>query len=188
MVIFHLKYSYLDWRVIPCRRKTMRFFHHFLNIFSCWFSFRLNQIFQVHDMTINFLLFFLFLFLSTPSNDVCHRWPSKLKHLFSVWGLFWKVGLLAQGCLYHFCPKRIMAQKCYREMGNFGQHAPRHQSKMISRYHRHETCVFGHRKSFGRLEAVASLDAYQITNYQFFFKNSSFLLPDFEEFEKKFLN
>ena len=71
-----------------------------------------------------------------------------------------------------------MAQRCFREMGNFGQHAPRHQSKVISRYHGLGTCIFGHRKSFGRLEAVASLDAYQITNYHFLQK-SIFRLPDF---------
>ena len=68
-----------------------------------------------------------------------------------------------------------MAQKCFREMGNFGQHAPRHQSNMISRYHGLETCVFGHQKSFGWLEAIASLDPYQITNYQFLSKTHHFL-------------
>ena len=69
-----------------------------------------------------------------------------------------------------------MAQKCFREMGNFGQHAPR--------YHGLGTCVFGHRKSFGRLETVASLDAYQITNYQFLQKIHLFVCLIFEEFER----
>ena len=81
-----------------------------------------------------------------------------------------------------------MAQKCFREMGNFGQHAPRHQSKMISRYHGLETCVFGHRKSFGRLEAVASLDAYQITNYQFLQKLIIFVAWFSKNSRNKFLN
>ena len=77
--------------------------------------------------------------------------------------------------------KRIMTQKYSREMINFGQHAPRHQSKMVSKYHDLGICVFGHRKGFDRLEAVASLDAYQITNCQFLSKLIIFLLLDFEE-------
>ena len=84
-------------------------FHHFFNIlFFSWLLFRADQIFQVHDMTINFFFSFFHFFhnFSTPGNDTCHRWSSKLKHLFSVWGLFWKVGLLVQGYLYHFCPKK----------------------------------------------------------------------------------
>ena len=59
---------------------------------------------------------------------------------------------------------------------------------MISKYHGLRTCVFGHRGGFDRLEVVAGLDAYQITNYQFLSKAHHFLLPDFEELEKKFLN
>ena len=33
---------------------------------------------------IHFFVFFLFFDLSTSGNDECHRWPSKLKNLFSV--------------------------------------------------------------------------------------------------------
>ena len=78
-----------------------------------------------------------------------------------------------------------MAQKCFRKMGNFGQHAPRHQSKMISRYHGLGT-LFCSLKRFGRFETVASLDAYQITKYQFFSKLIIFCCLIFEEFEKSF--
>ena len=39
-------------------------------------------------------------------------------------------------------------------------------------------------KRFGRFETVASLDTYQITNYQFY-KNSSFLLPDFRRIRER---
>ena len=43
-------------------------------------------------------------------------------------------------------------------------------------------------KGFGRFEAVASLDAYQITNYQFPSKAHHFLLSDFQRIrEKEFL-
>ena len=42
-------------------------------------------------------------------------------------------------------------------------------------------------KGFDRLEAVASLDAYQITNYQFLSKIHHFSLPDFRRIrERKF--
>ena len=44
-------------------------------------------------------------------------------------------------------------------------------------------------KRFGGLEAVASLDVYQITNYQFPLKTHHFFCClIFEDFEKKFLN
>ena len=33
MVISHLKHSYLNWKVNPCRRKMIAVFHRFLNIF-----------------------------------------------------------------------------------------------------------------------------------------------------------
>ena len=75
--------------------------------------------------------------------------------------------------------KKNMAQKCFGEMGNFGQHAPKHQSKMISRYHGLGT-LFCSLKRFDRFETVASLDAYQITKYQFF-QNSSFFVAWFSK-------
>ena len=75
--------------------------------------------------------------------------------------------------------ERIVAQKCSRKIGNFGQHAPRHQSKMISKHRGLGTCDFGHRGGFDRLEVVASLEAYEITNYQFLSKTHHSLLPDF---------
>ena len=81
-----------------------------------------------------------------------------------------------------------MAQKYSREMDNFGQCALRQQSRMTLKYYGFGTCIFGHRESFDRLEAIASLDAYQITNYQFLSKTHHFLLPDSEKFKKKFLN
>ena len=79
--------------------------------------------------------------------------------------------------------ERIMAQKYFREMGNFGQHVPRHQSKMISRC-RGLGILFCSLKMFDRFETVASLDAYQITNYQFLQKFIIFCCLIFEEFEK----
>ena len=61
-----------------------------------------------------------------------------------------------------------MTQKCSREMGNFlfGQRAPKHRLRMILKYYGPKTRVFGYQKRVDRLEAVASLDTYQITKYQ----------------------
>ena len=135
MTIFHFKHSYLNWNTIPYRRRMIcvyAIFHHFLNTFF-WlldFFFRLNRIFQVHDMTINFSFF-----LSTQSNDACHRWPSKLKHLFSCENLFWKGWFLVWGCSYHFCPEKDRAQKYSREMGNFWSMCLEASIKVISEYH-----------------------------------------------------
>ena len=79
--------------------------------------------------------------------------------------------------------ERIVAQKCFREMGNFGPHAPKHQENMTSRYHGLGT-LFCSLKMFGRFEIVASHDAYQIIN-SVSFKNSSFFCRlIFQEFEK----
>ena len=128
-------------------------------------------------MTISFLFFFtICLFLS---NDTCHRWPSKLQHLFSVWGLFWKVGLLTQGCLGHFCPKRGSWLKSISEkwviLVNMSQDINQRWFQGIA--------VLGfcsaHGKGLAGLKLLASLDAYQITKCQFFSKTRHFLLPDF---------
>ena len=133
MAIFHFKHSYLDWKIIPCKRRNDLCFCSFSSFcqyffFASWFLFRPDQNFQVHDMTINFsFIFFYSHDLSAPGNGACYRWPSKLKHLFSVWGLFWKVGLLVHSCLYHFCPNRGLWLKSATEKWViFGQHAPRH--------------------------------------------------------------
>ena len=74
----------------------------------------------------------------------------------------------------------VMAQRCPQDMGSFlfGQRAPKHQSRMILKYHSLKTCVFGRWKGFSRFEAIASLDAYQITKYQILQK-LIFLLPNF---------
>ena len=72
-----------------------------------------------------------------------------------------------------------MAQKYSREMGNFWSMHPEASIKVISERHDVGTCVFWLLKRFGKFEAVASLDAYQITNYQFSSKTYHFLLPAF---------
>ena len=139
-----------------------------------WLLFRADRIFQVHVMTINFLFsFFSFsLFFhdfSTPGNDTCHRWPPKWKHLFSMWGLFWKVGLLAQGCLGRFCPKRGSWLESISEkrviLVNMSQDINQRwfQGIAVLRF------CSARGKGLASLQLLASLDAYQITKYQFFF-------------------
>ena len=190
MAIYHLEHSYLNWRAIPCRRKMICVYAVFI-IFSTfffycpwlfWFSIRLKQIFQVHNMTINFsfVLFLCFFFeWSTLGNVTCCEWPPSLKHIFSFEDRFERVGFLVQGCLYHFCPKKNMAQKYSREMGNFWSTCPKASIKVISKYRDLGILRFWSSMGFDRLEAVASLDAYQITNCQFLLKTYHFLLPDF---------
>ena len=63
-----------------------------------------------------------------------------------------------------------------REMSNFDQRAPRHQSRTILECHSLVTCVWLMKRVFGGLGAIASLDVYQITKYQFLLKNSSFFV------------
>ena len=62
ITVFHLKHSYLNWRVISCRRRTnciyAIFFSTFFEFGFLDFLFELNRISQVHDMTINFFYFF----------------------------------------------------------------------------------------------------------------------------------
>ena len=119
MAISHLKHSYLNWRANPCRRKRLQFFDFFkfFWIWLCWFSFGLNRIFQVHDVTINFSFFFFFFFRShdssTPGNNACHRWPSRLKHHSSCENWFEKGSSFGSRVVHVISvQKKGMAQKC----------------------------------------------------------------------------
>ena len=80
-----------------------------------------------------------------------------------------------------------MAQKCFRKMGNFRSMCSKTLIKVILGYH-DLGILFCSLKRFGRFETVASLNAYQITKYQFFQKLVIFCCLIFEEFEKEFLN
>ena len=139
-------------------------------------------------MTINFFCsFFLFFFhdLSTLGNDICHRWLSKLKHHFSYEDCFgfWLFG--PKLFIPLLSTKGVMAQKCFREMGNSWSMCPKTLIKVISGYHDLGILFFSLQR-FGRFETVASLDAYQITKYQFFQKLVIiFLLPDFRRIRER---
>ena len=90
--------------------------------------------------------------------------------------MFWEGWFFGPKLFRSFLSKeRITAQKYFKKkMGNFGQCALRHQSKWFQ-----NIAILGLAflviEGFDRFETVASLDAYQITNYQFY-KNSSFFV------------
>ena len=199
MVIFHFKHSYLNWRAIPCKRRNDLCFCSFF-VFSTpsffpWFSFRLSRIFQVHDMTINFsfvvfFCFFLFSFfrphgLSTSSNDACHRWLSKLKHLFSYEDRFERVSFWFK--VYHFCLKRGLWLKSTFEKWVILVNMPQ-GIKDDFKVSRSWGLCFWSSMGFDRLETVASLDAYQITNFSFFQKLIIFVVWFSKNSRKNFWN
>ena len=187
MTIFHFNRSYLDWRVNPRKRKTICVYHYFFSTFFwTWLSWLLFRLIKFSKCMIwqsfsFFVHFFLFLVLM-----VClFRATTHVIDDFPDWSTFPHARIFLKRLTFgpklfrsFLSKKRIMAQKCFWKMDNFGQHAPRHQSKMILRYHGLGT-LFCSLKRFGRFETVASLDAYPITKYQFFFKTHHFLLPDF---------
>ena len=133
-------------------------------------------------MTIIFLFVFFFHShnLSTLGNDARHRWPSKLKHLFLCKDCFERVGFFGPKLFRSFLSKeRIMAQKYFREMGAFWLTCPKASIWVISKYRDLGILRFWSLMGFDRLEPVASLDAYQITNYPLLSKTHHFLLLDF---------
>ena len=172
-----------------CFYSFSSFFQHFFLILD--FHLDSTQIFQVHDMTINFS-FVLFCFfhshdLSTPGNDARHKWPSKLKHLFLCKDCFERVGFLVQSCLGHFCPKRGSWLQSILEKRAILINVPQGIDQSNFKISRSWDLVWF--KGFGGLEAVVSLDTYQITKHQFFFKNSSFFVTWFmKNSRNKFLN
>ena len=70
-------------------------------------------------------------------------------------------------------------------MDSFWSMCPEASIKVISEHHDLRTCVFSHWKGLASLKLVASLDAYQITNYQFPLKTLYFLLLDFWRIREK---
>ena len=123
---------------------------------------------------------------STPDNDTCHRWPSRLKHHFSVWGFF------ERGCFFWSKGVHIISVqrkkygwKVFSKNGQFLVNVPWGINQGDFRASRSWDLCFWSLKRFGRFEAVASLDAYQITNYQFPSKTHHFLLPDFRRIREE---
>ena len=138
-------------------------------------------------MTINFsfVLFFFTFFILTicllratmHAIDGPPSWSSSSNVRIILKGLaFWsKVvyiifqmrEVIAQR-LYRFCPQeKIMAQKIFWGMGNFSINVSQGINRCDFRVSWSWDLCFWFLKRFGRFEAAASLDAYQITNYQF---------------------
>ena len=148
-------------------------------VFS-WSLFRADRIFQVHDMTINFFFCSLFssfihpICLLRATTHVAYGLPSW--SIFSYVRIVFKDCLLIKGLFMSFLSKeRIMARKYSRKMHNFGQRAPRHQSKWFR-----SIAILG--LVFLVIEKVWQVWSYGkswcIPNYQLSvsFKNSSFFV------------
>ena len=193
MAIFHLKHSYLNWRAIPCRRRMVCVYAFFI-IFLIYVWTQMNFSNAWYDNQFSFLFihsFFLFFRgLSILGNDPCYRWSSNLEASLLMWGLFWKGWFLVQRLFMSFLSKeRIMARKYSWKIGNFGQCAPRYQSKWFR-----SITILG--LAFFIIEKVWLLarscsESWCMPNYQLpvSFKNSLFFYClIFEEFERKFLN
>ena len=139
MTIFHLKYSYLDWRAIPCRKKTICVYAVFFIIFSTFFlvDSRLDLIKFSKCMTWQsiFLLFFLFLFLSTPSNDECHRWPFELKRLFSCEDCFERLVFWSKVVYIIPVQREDYGSKVFQWNRQFWSTCPKTSIEVISEYH-----------------------------------------------------
>ena len=209
MVISHLKHSYLNWRANPCRRKRLQFFiffHNFLNlVFLIFVWTQSNYSSAWHDNQF----FFHSHNMSTPNDDAYHKWPSKLKNHFSCGNCFGEGRLLVQGLFTSFLSKervwlksvlfvstrnRVMVQKIadtifvskkelwlegFSRNGPFSINVPQSINQGDFKVSRFWDLYFWPLKGFGRFKAVASLDAYQITNYQFPSKTHHFFVAWF---------
>ena len=138
MAIFHFKRSHLNWRVIPCKRRNDLCFCNFSSF--CFFldcCLGLIKFFKCMTWQSIFLFSFFFFFCShdssTPGNDACHRWPSRLKHHSSCENCFEKGSSFGSSVVHViFVQRKGMAQKGFWEMGNFfSQCALKHQSKLF---------------------------------------------------------
>ena len=86
-----------------------------------------------------------------------------------VWGLFWLLAFWSKVAYTITVNKKGYGSKVFSRNGNFRSMCPKTLIKVILGYHDLEI-LFCSLKRFGRFETVASLDAYQITKYQFFQK------------------
>ena len=114
MTVFHLKPSYLNWRVILYMRRKSYIFMQ-----SSFLTFFLNLAFLIFVWTWsnfssasydNQIIFFCFCFffhdLSTLGNNAYHRFLSRLKHHFSCRNCFERVIFWSKVCSCHSYPKK----------------------------------------------------------------------------------
>ena len=99
MSISHLKHSYLNWRVIPCKRKKndscvcnfSSFFQHFL---LSWFLFRLNRYFfkcmTWQSIFLCFAFFFSFSWSVYSGQQCMSSMTFQIEALLFMWEFFEK--------------------------------------------------------------------------------------------------
>ena len=103
-----------------------------------------------------------------------------------MWELFWKESSFGSRVVHVISiQKKGRAQKYFWKMNNIWSMCLEALIKVISEHHDFGTCVFGHWKGLASLKLVASLNAYQITNYQFPSKTHHFLLLDFRKIQEE---
>ena len=161
-------------------------FHHFFNIF-CFLDSCLDLIefFQVHDMTINF--FFAFSIsrshsLSFLGNNACHRWPSKLKHLFSYEDCFERLVFWFKVVQIISVQREDYGSKVFQRNGQFWSTCPKASIKVISKYH--DLGILFGLKGLAGLKLQQVLMHTKLPNINFLQKLVIFCCLIFEEFEK----
>ena len=84
-----------------------------------------------------------------------------------------------------FVSKKGLWLEGFSRNGQFSVNVPQGINQGDFRVSRFWDLYFWSLKGFGRLEAIASLDAYQITKYQNPTKTYHFLLSDFQRIREK---
>ena len=189
MAIYHLEHSYLNWRAILCKKNDLylcgfsSFSQHFFLLDSLDFHLDSTRIFQVHDMTINFSSFFCLLRATTYAIDGLPSWgiSSHMRIVLKGWAFGPRL------FISFLSTKRVMAQKCFRGMGNFQLTCLKALVRMISVYHDLGFC-FAHWKGLANLnwQVWSCSKSWCIPNYQLSVPTKIYLFVCliFEEFEK----
>ena len=162
------------------------------SFFASWFSFRLNSNFSSawHDNQF-FFFFFFFCFCFFFFLMVCLlRATTHIIDGLPAWSISSHMRTVLKGLAFWFevaritsVQRKIWLKSIFWEMGNFLSICLEVSIKVISEYH-NLWILFCSLKRFGRFETVASLDAYQIINYQFLQKFIIFCCLISKEFEK----
>ena len=135
MAISHLKHSYLNWRVIPCKRKTIcvyhNFFQHFFWTWLSWLLFRLIKFFKC--MIWQSFSFFVHFFFFSFSWSCLFRATTHVIDNLSDWSItsderivLKRVGFWSKVVRTSSVQKRIMAQKVFPKNSQFWSTCPRH--------------------------------------------------------------
>ena len=118
--------------------------------------------------------------MSTPGNDVCHRWPSKLKHIFSCEDCFGRLAFWSKVVYIIPVQREDHGSKVFQwKIGNFRSMCPKTLIMVISGYH-DLGILFCSWKRFGRFGTVSK--SWCIPNYQISIFSKTrhfFLLSDF---------